>query len=239
LGRADFFVTHSHWDKEDLTHWIGKPRASDIWVCPHPRYEHLRDFSLTKKQARASLGIQAERVLLFFGFIREYKGLRYLLESLPEIRSKLDVHLVIAGDVWGDTRAYTGLIENLRLSSSVSFFPGYVRNEEVAQYFAAADLVVAPYVTATQSGIVQLAYGFGKPVIVGNIGGLPEVVQDGRTGYLVPPKDPASIARVVTDFYQNRREHDMVGAILQSSATSSWDQLCQTIDEIAKVAEHI
>jgi glycosyltransferase involved in cell wall biosynthesis len=96
-----------------------------------------------------------------------------------------------------------------------------------------SDLVVIPYVTATQSGIVQLAYGFGKPVVVSRVGGLPEVVEGGVTGYLVPPKDSASISNAVLDFYQQNREAGMSEAVRQKRSVLSWEQLCRTIENLA------
>jgi glycosyltransferase involved in cell wall biosynthesis len=119
----------------------------------------------------------------------------------------------------------------------VTFIEGYIPNEEVARYFAAGDLVVIPYVTATQSGIVQLAYGFGKPVVVSRVGGLPEVVEEGITGYLVPPQDSTSISSAVLDFYQHNREAEMGEAVRQKRAAFSWKRLGQTIEDLAKSTE--
>ncbi len=234
LGIGDYFITHSHWDKSNLTPWVGRSRTNTIRVCPHPRYEHLKQQTIGKAEARASLGIRAERVLLFFGFIRPYKGLHYLLESLPQVKARLDIHLLIAGEVWGDVKTYMDTAERLKITSSITFVPGYIPNEDVGRYFEAADILVAPYVTATQSGIVQLAYGFGKPVIVSNVGGLPEAVTAGETGYLVPPCDASAIAHAILDYYENRREAAMVQAVAQRRSLASWDRLSQTIEEIAE-----
>jgi glycosyltransferase involved in cell wall biosynthesis len=234
LNCADFFITHSQWDRDNLERWLGPSRAGAIRVSPHPAYEHLNQPVMSKAAAKAALGIRAERVVLFFGFIREYKGLRYLIESLPFVRAKLDVHLLIAGEVWGDAKLYRELISRLGMASSVTLVGKYIPNEEVARYFAASDLVVIPYVSATQSGIVQLAYGFGKPVVVSRVGGLPEVVEEGVTGYLVPPKDSASISNAVLDFYQHSREAGMSEAVRQKRSAFSWERLCRTIEDLAK-----
>jgi glycosyltransferase involved in cell wall biosynthesis len=237
LNCADFFITHSQWDRDNLKRWLGPSRAGAIRVCPHPAYEHLSQPVLSKAEAKTGLGIHAERVVLFFGFIRDYKGLRYLIESLPQVRTKLDVHLLIAGEVWGDATSYHELISRLGISANVTFVEGYIRNEEVARYFAASDLVVIPYVSATQSGIVQLAYGFGKPVVVSRVGGLPEVVEEGVTGYLVPPQDSASISNAMLDFYQRNREAEMSEAVRLRRSTFSWKRLCQTSEDLAKYTE--
>ncbi len=233
LDCADFFITHSRWDRDNLERWLGPSRSGSIRVSPHPAYEHLNQPVLSKSEAKAALGIRAERVVLFFGFIRDYKGLRYLIESLPLVRTKLDVHLLIAGEVWGDSKPYHELISHLGLTASVTLVEKYIPNEEVARYFAASDLVVIPYVSATQSGIVQLAYGFGKPVVVSRVGGLPEVVEDGVTGYLVPPRDSEAISNAVLDFYQQNREAGMREAVGVKRAAFSWEQLCRTIEDLA------
>jgi glycosyltransferase involved in cell wall biosynthesis len=141
--------------------------------------------SLPKAQARENW-VLTDRVLLFFGFVREYKGLRYLLEGLPQILKRFSIHLIIAGEVWGDKKLYLELVRKLDLQEHVTFVHEYIPNEKVECYFAAADLVAIPYVSATQSGIVQLAFGFAKPVIVGRVGGLTEVLEHQKTGYLVP-----------------------------------------------------
>jgi len=237
LNCADFFITHSQWDRENLERWLGPSRSGAIRVCRHPAYEHLSQPVLGKAEAKAALGIHAERVVLFFGFVRDYKGLRYLIESLPQVRAKLDVHLLIAGEVWGDAKPYHELISRLGVSANVTFIEGYIPNEQVARYFAASDLVVIPYVSATQSGIVQLAYGFGKPVVVSRVGGLPEVVEEGVTGYLVPPQDSASISNAVLDFYQQNREAGMSEAVRLKRSAFSWEQLCRTIEDLAGQGE--
>ena len=237
LNCADFFITHSQWDRDNLERWLGPSRAKPIRVSPHPAYEHLNQPAFSKEKAKAALGIHAERVVLFFGFIREYKGLRYLIESLPLVRAKLDVHLLIAGEVWGDAKPYHELISRLGLTANVTLVEKYIPNEEVARYFAASDLVVIPYLSATQSGIVQLAYGFGKPVVVSRVGGLPEVVEKGVTGYLVPPKDHVSISKAVLDFYQHGREAGMSEAIRHKRSAFSWERLCRTIEDLAQPAE--
>ena len=233
LDCADFFITHSRWDRNNLERWLGPSRSESIRVSPHPAYEHLSQPVLSKAEARAELGIRAERVVLFFGFIRDYKGLRYLIESLPLVRRKLDVHLLIAGEVWGDSQPYHELISRLGLAANVTLVEKYIPNEEVAPYFAASDLVAIPYVSATQSGIVQLAYGFSKPVVVSRVGGLPEVVEDGVTGYLVPPRDAEAISNAVLDFYQENREAGMREAVEVKRAAFSWERLCRTIEDLA------
>jgi glycosyltransferase involved in cell wall biosynthesis len=232
LARGDFFIVHSKSDQDHLHAWLKAQGDDRILVSPHPIYRHLRRNSPSKLDARTHLGIKAERVVLFFGFIRHYKGLRYLIESLPEIVSQLPVHLLIAGEVWGDTMEYSRLIEQLGLRDCVTFIPHYVPNDKVENFFAAADLVVIPYLSATQSGILQLAFGFEKPVVATRVGGLPEVIIAGKTGFLIPPCDSAAIARAVIDYYRDDREAEMVENIRQEASRFSWDEMAATIESV-------
>jgi glycosyltransferase involved in cell wall biosynthesis len=233
LGFGDRFITHSQRDKANLLSWLGEARSGQVFVNPHPLYQHLGGRFLSKAQARNELSLKSDRILLFFGFVREYKGLRYLLESLPQILRWSSIHLIIAGEVWGDRRPYLDLIRKLDLHEHVTFVHEYIPNEQVECYFAAADLVVIPYVSATQSGIVQLAFGFSKPVIVGNVGGLAEVVEHGRTGYLVAPCDPQAIASAVLDFYDSGREQPMIQNIERTKLRFSWEAMAETINKLA------
>lgn len=234
LGSGDVFLTHSRREQDRLLHWIGAQRANCVWTSPHPVYQHLQGPLLEKGQARAQLGIKAERVVLFFGFIREYKGLKYLLQSLPLIRKRYPVHLIVAGEAWEKIDPYLTLIRDLGVEDLVTFHYHYVPNEVANIYFSASDLVAIPYVSATQSGIVQLAYGFRKPVIVGNVGGLPEVVDDRKTGYLVKPRSPHAIAEAVLDFYDFEREKQMIENIEKELPRFTWEKMVDTIEEMTR-----
>ena len=233
LSHGHAYVTHSEWDRKNLLSWLGKVREPQVKACVHPLYQPFSGRRLNKEEARALLGIKEERVLLFFGFIREYKGLEYLLRSIPLLLREIPIHLIIAGEVWGNPTPYTELIRELRIGSYVSFFNRYVPNEEVSIFFDAADLVTIPYVSATQSGVVQLAFAFNKPVVVGNVGGLSEAVEDGKTGYLIPPRSPEAIAQAVVNFYLSGRAPEMVMAIQEMRSRDSWITLAGAIEELA------
>ncbi|RMF29858.1 MAG: glycosyltransferase, partial [Chloroflexi bacterium] len=136
-------------------------------VVPHPVYDMFADGRIAKEDARERLGLpQDVPVLLFFGIVREYKGLRDLLKAMPKVRARLgEVKLVIAGEFWENKESYLGLIEGLGIRDSVVIEDRYIPNEEVALYFSAADVLVAPHRRMTGSGAVQMARGFGVPVI--------------------------------------------------------------------------
>jgi len=236
LRRGDYFLVHSDWDRANLLNWIGRDRAHRVTVSPHPVYDHFNAAGIDPAAARAQLGVNCERVLLFFGFIREYKGLRYLLQSLPLILDRFRVHLLVAGESWEDLRPYRELIENLRLEERVTLHARYVPDEMVPTYFAAADLVVVPYTSATQSGIVQLAHGFRKPVVVGNVGGIPEAVEQGRTGYLVAPRSPKAIAEAVIQFFSSQGGSTMPGHIDARLQEHSWARLAEAVEAVGRTA---
>ena len=193
LKHGKHYIVHAKEEGKELEKIKERP---DYTVTPHPTYNAFRFEGLSKEQARDRLDIEYDKkVLLFFGYVREYKGLKYLLQALPRIVRNLDgqVQLWVVGEFGADREEYKELINGLEIGDYVNVVDSYTPDREVEQYFAAADLVVLPYVSATQSGIVQIAYGFIKPVIVTNVGGLPDVVEDGKTGYVVEPEDRKSV----------------------------------------------
>jgi len=235
LSLANFFITQSYWDKANLLNWIGYQRQKQIKVSPHPIYDHLTSTSVDKVSARIKLKLKSERILLFFGFIREYKGLRFLLESIPLILKHFPIHLVIAGEAWDDVERYKKNVQTLNLKDKVSFHDHYIPNEDVSNYFVAADLVVVPYTSASQSGIIQLAYGFQRPVVVSKVGGLPEVVVHEKTGYIVEPGSSSQIANSVIHFFSTGQESVMSKHIKAKQKNYSWLEMVKTIDEIGQV----
>jgi D-inositol-3-phosphate glycosyltransferase len=169
--------------------------------------------------ARRKLGIKENaRVALFFGFIRAYKGLDILLEALAQTN---DIQLIVAGECYEPWDRYARIIEEKGIAYRVHLFTDFIPTDEVNLYFSAADIVVQPYKTATQSGISQIAYHFNKPMIVSNVGGLPEIVKDGISGYVVKP-EPEDTARALTDFFDNNRAKAMKSGVEKEKARFSW-----------------
>ena len=209
LKKGDSYIVHSKSDGEDLL--TIKPDAN-YRQNPHPTYNAFKIRNISKEQAREELGkSMEEKLLLFFGFVREYKGLKHLLNAMPEIKDRLkNVKLMVVGSFGDDKEDYINLIKNNHIEDCVEAIDGYTPDNEVEKYFAACDLVVCPYESATQSGIVQIAYGFEKPVVATNVGGLPDVVKDKKTGYIVETKQPNKLAEVVVDFYENKRESEFI-----------------------------
>jgi len=234
LNRGDFFIVQSGENEAKLLDIVHDPVYRKTM---HPTYDAFNIDGVDRGASRKALGLPADaEVMLFFGFVREYKGLMYLIEALPAIGKRLEnACLLVVGDFYDDKPKYLERIEELGVSAMVKIFDGYIPDREVGRYFTSADLVVLPYVAATQSGIVQIAYGFGKPVVVTSVGGLPEVVEDGRTGYVVPPRDAGALADAVVLFFEQGRGEELSAAIAREQERFSWRRLVETIEELMKV----
>ncbi|HRI48467.1 MAG TPA: glycosyltransferase, partial [Ignavibacteriaceae bacterium] len=153
---------------------------------------------------RKSFGFKKEDfVLLFFGYIRKYKGLDILINSFPRIQSKVpNAKLLIVGESYEDIKFYQDIINNTGHADKIVLENKFVPNEDVAKYYQASDLVVLPYRSATQSGILNVAYGFSKPVMVTRVGGLSEFVFDDRTGIIIEPESKEAIVNGVVRFLE-------------------------------------
>jgi glycosyltransferase involved in cell wall biosynthesis len=175
--------------------------AKPVRQAALPVYDCYRASGIDRNEVRASLGL-TRPTALFFGYVRSYKGLRYLLRALPAVLAEVDIDLLIVGEFYEDRSEYDRLIDELALGDHVTIVGEHVPDESVGQYFVASDVAVLPYVSATQSGITQIAHAFGLPVISTDVGGLPEVVKDGVTGYIVPPKDEGALARAIVRYFR-------------------------------------
>ncbi len=219
------FLVHSKEDEKNLRSLL--PDAV-YQRTVHPTYRTFRYRNMDTKEARKRLKINSEKqVLLFFGFVRKYKGLKYILEAMPAIHRALpDCELLIAGDFFGgDKEKYLVSIKKLGIDRCIRIFDGYIPDSEVEKFFMASDLVVLPYESATQSGIVQIAFGFEVPVIVTDVGGLSEVVTDGKTGYVVEPRSSKDLGERVICFFQQGKKHEFQEQIRKEAGRFSWDSM--------------
>lgn len=195
LGNADLLVTHAPQQVAELAE-LGLARTP-VLEAFHPRFvaEDLaeRPTAAAIAAERARLG-DPRLLLLFFGAVRPYKGLDIALEALARLPRELDVKLLVAGRFWESRDRYDALAARLGILDRIEIRDGYASNEDAAVAFSAADAVVLPYRSASQSGVAQLAYAYGKPVVATRVGGLPAAVDHGRTGLLAPPNDPAALA---------------------------------------------
>ncbi|GAB4242477.1 MAG: glycosyltransferase family 4 protein [Acidobacteriota bacterium] len=202
-----------------------------IEMVSHPLYDFFQEWDEPGEPADRSE--RAVPTLLFFGNIRPYKGLDIFLRALARLKDAMPFRAIVAGDFYMDPRPYRRLTEELGLQDHVVWRDGYVPNEEVPRLFRSADLVVLPYIEATQSGVVPVAYLFDVPVIASDVGGLSEVVFEGRTGLLVPPGDPVRLAeRILEYFRENRRERfrENIQAVRREL---TWDRVVEALERLA------
>jgi D-inositol-3-phosphate glycosyltransferase len=231
LSACDGFVTMSRKVLADLQD-LGFSKKPALYR-PHPLYDNFGP-AKPKEVALAALGLSAEvRYVLFFGFIRAYKGLDILLEAMVEPRvAALPIKLLIAGEFYEDAAPYEALIQKHNLESRLVRATDFIPNERVADYFSAADLIVQPYKHATQSGVSQVAYHFGRPMLVTDVGGLAELIPAGVVGYVVPPTAVA-IADALVDFYANDREEAFAAGVRQERTKFSWEVMIAALKEVA------
>lgn len=229
LNNGSHFIVHAAEEAKELTKIQSNP---DYVVTPHPTYHAFRFEGMSRERARERLHIGGEeRILLFFGYVREYKGLKYLLRAMPEIsREDEKVKLWVVGEFGSDKEDYLKLIRELGIEDRVRVQDSYTPDREVEKYFSAADLVVLPYTSATQSGIVQIAYGFTKPVVVTDVGGLPDVVEDGKTGYVVEPGKPEALTGAVVRFFREEQAQRMQENIEKDAYRFSWERMGEVLE---------
>lgn len=222
FGKAACFIVHSTPDRRELEQL--KPGADVRQGC-HPNYSEFGSWSsMSRKEAREKLGLGAdENVVLFFGLVRKYKGLQYLIDAMRMLPESLDCRLVIAGEFYDDKAPYLSKIAENRLDDRVMLVDEYIPNEKVAMYFQAANVVVLPYVSATQSGIVQIAFGLGTPVITTNVGGLPEAVDDGVTGFIVDSESAEQLADAIARYFTSGAEEEFRSAIRRQTDRFDWE----------------
>jgi glycosyltransferase involved in cell wall biosynthesis len=226
----DAFLVQSTEDGEKL---LGIRRRALVRVHPHPIYDFFRTGTVTREEARGKIGAGAAPLMLFFGYVRPYKGLRYLIEAMPAIRKRVGAELVVVGEFYEDSAPYIELVEKFGLTGAVRFVDRYVGNEEVETFFVASDLVVLPYLSATQSGIVQVAIAFDRPVVVTAVGGLPEVVSPGRTGFIVPSRNPTAIAEAVSRFFEEGWGAKMAPFFESEKERFSWEAMVRAVDDLS------
>lgn len=199
---------------------------------PHPIYDHYGEL-LPRENALQLLNLSPEqRYVLFFGFIRAYKGLDLLLEAFADERfSTSNIKLLVAGEFYGDPGPYLKQIKDLGIENRVVLCTDFIPDGEVNRYFSAADIVAQPYKTATQSGVTQIAFHFEKPMLVTNVGGLPEIVPDGKIGYVVEP-NAKQIADALCRFFEEHKQEEFERNIVEEKKKYAWSTFTQVLSEL-------
>lgn len=229
---ADKIIVHAQNNKKELIEKFQLAQKS-IEVIPHGNYlpfieSHLGD----REDSRAYLGIDKDlRVILFFGQIKKVKGLDYLIRATREVLQIFPQSiLLIAGRIWKDDFSkYAELISMLGIEDKVFARIDYIPDAEVPHYFRATDVVVLPYTRIYQSGVLLMAYSYARPVVASSIGGMAEVVQDGVTGFLVPPKDEKKLAEAIVKVLSNKEQAENMGRSGRTLVEKkySWDKIAE------------
>lgn len=231
---VDAFITMSEKVMSDLKQFApGKPAE----YIPHPLYDNFGE-KISKADARAYLEIPPEeKILLFFGFIRKYKGLDILLDAMKLLQSDgtnsnlKPPKLLIAGEFYGDRKVYDEQIKKLGIKDQLILHTHFIADNEVKYYLCAADVVVQPYRTATQSGVTPLAYHFEIPMIVTNVGGLPDMVPDNKVGLIASP-NPASLAEKINAYFEMGESY-FLPHLVEEKKKYSWGKMVDAIMDIA------
>ena len=202
-------------------------------LTPHPLYDNFGD-KVSRDEAIAHLRLDAgQRYILFFGLIRDYKGLDLLLRAFADKRLRgKNVKLLVAGEFYSNAERYEQLEQELELAQHIVWCKEFIPADEVRYYFAVADLVAQPYKSATQSGITQIAYHFERPMLVTDVGGLAEIVPHGKVGYVVKP-NADDIADALVDFINHKQDSDFSTGIVAEKIKYTWDKMTATLIDVA------
>ncbi len=229
VNSVDAFIAMSDSVYNDLSVFDQtKPRL----LNPHPLFDNYGE-AVDKISAIQKLNLDtSKKYLLFFGLIRDYKGLDIVLKAMAteQLRNS-DIQLIVAGEYYSNREEYEQLIRELAIKDKVELHTRFIPDDEVYLYFCAADMVVQPYKHATQSGVTQICYHFNKPMLVTNVGGLPEIVPDNKVGFVVAP-DEQSVANAILRFYNEEKEQEFVQNIQEEKKKYSWKVMAEKVKGI-------
>lgn len=232
LKNASAFLVLSSNVEKDVSR-IAKGR--NVYKSELPIYDCYEiDESISAAAVKNQIGLNdKDRVLLFFGYVRKYKGLDLLIQALPLIKSSIaNLKLLIVGEFYDSIQSYVDLIKKYNLENDTIIINQFIPNEEVGKYYKISDLVVLPYRSATQSGILNVAYGFSKPVVVTNVGGLSEFVEQKKTGIVVEPNSPNEIAKGIIEFFYLKNSVNFEHNIQELVKKNSFEKLPELFFQI-------
>jgi glycosyltransferase involved in cell wall biosynthesis len=221
---VDGFITHAESETKKLL---------DLAPCARHVQAFLPSYTLVGggDSVREELGLRGN-VVLFFGYVRPYKGLRYLLRALPAVLEKVDLDLLVVGEFWEDKSEYLKLIKELGIEEHVKIVDRYIPNEDIGRYFAAADAAILPYESGSQSAVIQVSYAHNTPVIASRAGGLADDVIDGKTGFLVEPKNEKALAEAIIRFYRQRKRAEFVKNVKKTKQKFSWAEYLRRLESL-------
>ena len=229
ISSCDGFITLSKSVLNELSLFTNNANKKFL---PHPIYD-IYGSKISKLDALKKLELSSnDKHLLFFGFVRKYKGLDLILKAISDNRVRaLGIKLIIAGEFYDNKGYYIKMIESLGIRDNIILHDQFINVNKVKNYFCAVDMVAQTYLSATQSGVTQIAYSFDKPMLVTNVGGLSEIVEHNKVGY-VTSKDPSEIADSILDFYNNNRESFFIKNTRKAKKNFSWESFVEGVDTL-------
>ena len=229
VSACDAFLTLSASVLDELSQFTNSEKKKFV---PHPIYDTFGK-KLDKERAKKNLKLNFEdNYLLFFGFVRKYKGLDLMLQAMSDKRIKdLGVKLIVAGEFYDNVDYYLDLMKELDIEKNIILRSDFIDEKDVKNYFCASDMITQTYRTATQSGVTQIAYHFERPMLVTNVGGLAEIVPHKKVGY-VTSQSPKEIADAIEDFYLNKREKEFEKNTSFEKMRFSWQSVVNAIEEL-------
>lgn len=233
---VDYFIVQSKTVEEDLRKF--NKSSKPYKLSPHPLYNIFGEKvekSVARKFIEENYNIEfnTDKVILFFGYVRKYKGLMYLIQAMEQAVKKENIKLLVAGEFYEDENPYRQKINELGLEKDILLISDFMPDERVRYFFSACDCLVLPYTDATQSGIVQIAYYYDKPVIVTDVGGLSEVVISEKTGIVISPRNVNQIEEAIERFYKGNLENIFSDNIKEEKKKYSWEVFTDNISELA------
>jgi len=232
LRNASMFLALSKSVEEELKRFA---KDRKIYRSELPRYDYYQtDNNVNILALKSELGIaEDDQVLLFFGYIRKYKGLEILIKAFPKILEKFpNSYLLIVGEFYDNPSTYLKLIDRLNIEKKVKVINKYIPNEEISKYYKVSDVVILPYLSATQSAILNVTYSFKKPVIATDVGGLAEFVEEGKTGVIIKSNSVDEIVKGYEEYLRIKDEVNFKENIIEYNRKNSFDNLPELISQI-------
>jgi glycosyltransferase involved in cell wall biosynthesis len=238
FSTVNYFVVQSRSVEKDLK--LFNKKNKPYVYSPHPVYNIFgektsREEAISVLEKGFNLKIAGEKILLFFGYIRKYKGLMVLIDAMPEVLKRFNVTLIVAGEFYDKPEPYLDRIKELHLENNIKVVSDFIPDDKIRYFFSASDCVVLPYIDATQSGIAQIAYYYDKPAIASNVGGLSEVVLNDKTGIIIPPGNPSLLAQAIIRFYEENLVEKFSDAVRQEKENYKWENF---VDKILNLYEN-
>ena len=231
LKKMDLYIVQSSVVEKELLSLVPNPTYLKLF---HPIYNVFGDIQ-DKISAKEQINIKAKYIILYAGLVRSYKGFDILIKSVNYLKTQLDDFMVLAiGESYENQEKYNALINKEKINEVFIWEDRYVSDNEMNTYFSACDVVALPYKSASQSGIIPIAYHFNKPVVVTDVGGLPDMVANDKTGIIINPDDPKGLADVLSVNLKNKNFYNMRNYINEYKKQFSWKNFIKGIDSLIK-----